>query len=222
LSIVEVSQQLPEIDTLLLRARSIAMMEAVLAPDEERRRYFFSDAWRPDGKIFWMDDNAGNDFSVAFVPGGVLIKGFDHESPLSPSANDDEVWPGMMDGIPDTFQGILGDPIFVYDGVLSATFLAWRTLEDRRWRYGDLEFPEVSASGSDVDGSRMLLPLIDETPLNYLEAAESYYGRQIARGAAIAIWRGESLTDDVVREMNASADLLKVREEASIIGYEGQ
>ncbi|GIE35347.1 hypothetical protein Ait01nite_083920 [Actinoplanes italicus] len=223
MSIVDIGQRLPTIDALLRRARSIAMIEAVLMPDEERRRYFFADAWRPDGQLFWMDDNVGNDLSIAFVPQGALIKGFHHESPLSPSVNDDEVWPGMMDGIPDFLQSVLEDPSLIDDdGILSATFLAWRTPEDRLWRHGDLELAEVSFSGTDIDGSGMLFPLIDETPLSYLEAAESYYDRQIAREAAIAIWRGDPLTDSVIRELNASADVLNAREEAGIIGYQVQ
>lgn len=45
-----------------------------------------------------MSNGSGDEFDIVFSPAGAYIRGFDHESPMSPYV-DDEPWPGVVDQI---------------------------------------------------------------------------------------------------------------------------
>jgi hypothetical protein len=210
---------LPDIARLRERARSLAVMDEILCRDEEARRYFFSAGWRPDAQLFWMDNGTGDDFSIAFLRGGTFVRGFDHESPLSPSLNDDEVWPGLLDGVPADFESLLQEESFLYEGVFSATFCIWRLAEDRRWSHGNVEFPNGLNRSENIDGSDMIRVLCEEEPRSYLDFAESNYGRVVSWDAVSSIWRKAPLTDSLVRELNPSAGVRDLVQEAEDAGY---
>lgn len=47
----------------------------------------------------------------------MLVRGFDHESEMSPYATDDDrVWPGVIDEVPTALRPLLDDPTFVDGG----------------------------------------------------------------------------------------------------------
>ncbi|MGW1666599.1 hypothetical protein [Streptomyces microflavus] len=65
-----------------------------------------------------MDNGSGDDFSVLFTPAGVLVRGFDHGSEMSPYGTDDEQpWPGVIDEVPASLRPLLDDPAFVDEGL---------------------------------------------------------------------------------------------------------
>ncbi|GGV05405.1 hypothetical protein GCM10010502_70370 [Kitasatospora aureofaciens] len=45
-----------------------------------------------------MRNGSGDEYSIVFAPAGVYLRGFDHESPMSPYA-EDGVWPGVVDSV---------------------------------------------------------------------------------------------------------------------------
>ncbi|BFH59492.1 hypothetical protein [Paenibacillus azoreducens] len=48
-----------------------------------------------------IDNGAGDHLIMLFSVEGSIIKGFDHESQLSPYAQDEhKVWPGIYDNVP--------------------------------------------------------------------------------------------------------------------------
>ncbi|MEV6183599.1 hypothetical protein AB0M07_42420, partial [Streptomyces sp. NPDC052015] len=73
-------------------------------------RYHSFDAnWSETEEVFSTRNGSGDEFDIVFSPAGAYIRGFDHESPMSPYA-DDAVWPGVLDSVPETFRAYVEDP----------------------------------------------------------------------------------------------------------------
>jgi hypothetical protein len=215
---VDMAARLPAPDVLERRCKAVAMLDALVSSSELSRRYFFADAWTKDARLGSMADGAGNDYSVAFTSAGTFIRGFDHESPMSPAVNDEELWPGLIDDVPASFADLLTEPAFAYEGVLSATYCIWREAGRPEWRTGDVEFPEEGGRG-DVDGSGQLAVLCDDTPATYLAFAESFYGRSLDAAAATRVWNLDALTDEIVGGLRPGASTESFVNEANTIGY---
>lgn len=154
---VRASRRLPEIATLRDRCRALAMIEAIVCPEWESRYYSFDTAWADGEQMASMSNGSGDEYSIVFTPAGVFIRGFDHESPMSPAVNNDELWPGLVDNIADVFLAQVNEPAFSYDGSLSATFCLWRQTIDAHWHAGNIDFPPLAGYRIDPDGSEMLL-----------------------------------------------------------------
>lgn len=193
------------------------MLDTLVSPEELSRRYFATVRWEYAELLAFMNDGSGNDYSIVFAPNGVFIRGFDHESEMSP-ARTDELWPGLVDGVPPSLVDLTENELFTYEGVLSATYCIWREAHDSQWRVGEIEYPELDGR-DDVDGSRQLETLCDGTPDTYLRFATTHYGRPIDRDLAMRVWALEPLTDELVAGLRPGAAATNLREEASIIGY---
>lgn len=95
-----------------------------------------------------MANGSGDDFSVVFTSAGVLIRGFDHESRMSPYRTDDEqVWPGVTDEVPLALRPLLDEPAF-HDEEIDAprvTTCPRQATGDTAWRTGSaIAFPPGS------------------------------------------------------------------------------
>ncbi|GAA0541785.1 hypothetical protein GCM10010172_23980 [Paractinoplanes ferrugineus] len=218
MSVYEIARIMPSIGLLRQRAQSLAVLDAILCPNADSRRYFYSVQWRLDSQLFWMDSGTGDDLSVTF-PAGAFVRGFAHESPMSPAENSDELWPGMLDGLPAEFESLLEEPSFMYKDVLSATFCMWRAATDGQWRHGSVDLPETDTSSSDVDGSEMMRVLCEEAPPLYVDFAETYYPMPVSREAVEQIWRTVPLTESLVRELNPSVGMAELIEEVGLAAY---
>jgi hypothetical protein len=96
---------LPDIDRLKSLCQSLAMLDAIMSPDWEYRYYSFDSKWDLNEMMASMRNGQGDDFFILFNDNGAIIKGFDHESPMSPYANDPKrVWPGVLDEVPDVLM----------------------------------------------------------------------------------------------------------------------
>src|SRR6185369_15285801 len=99
---------LPDIELLRRLSQSMAMLDAILSPDWEYRYYSFNSNWAPDEMMASMRNGSGDEYFILFNSIGAIIKGFDHESPMSPSASQSQAtWPGVLDDVPTEFQGFL-------------------------------------------------------------------------------------------------------------------
>lgn len=163
-----------------------------------------------------MDNGSGDAWSVVFSPAGVFIRGFDHESPMSPAGNDDELWPGLVDGVPEVFSPYVNEPAFSFEGTLGATVCLWRQTSDDRWHAGDIDFPDRD----DPDGADGLFEvLVDGTAVAYLRFAEDYYETDVDPEAVSAVFALRPLTDEVVRRLNPVLTVEDLVEDRGAIGY---
>ena len=202
---------LPEPEALKRRLMALSALDIILCPEEWLRRYRFDPKWGEDAALASIDNGAGDDMFIVFAPEGVIIKGFDHESDMSPHArDDDEVWPGIYEQTPDSLLKQLDDEALNKENV---TFCIWRVSGDSAWRTGDVD----NQQGLD-DGSDFLLGMIYDTLDDYVEWAESYYEMKISNDIVGQIYSGGKISVDMVKKMNASRDVESAMGELRQIG----
>jgi hypothetical protein len=200
-------ENLCEPGTLLRRCVSLAVLDAILSPDWESRYYSFDGAWGEDTLMASMRSGSGDDIFLAFGPGGVFIKGFAHEAPMAPASRRGEIWPGIYDGLPASFDEFRNEPAFSTEAV---TFCFWWDATAPGWRVGVRELPE----GDDPDGSSALLAIYDGDPKRYVEWASDYYETDVPLDTVRAIYDQKPLTRKLVARLNADADVEDVLRES--------
>ncbi|MFJ7194066.1 MULTISPECIES: hypothetical protein [unclassified Streptomyces] len=217
MTVHDVARRLPDIPALRDRCRSMAMTEAILAPGSPYRRHGFDAHWSPGRELGWMDNGAGDEYSVIFSPEGVYIRGFDHESPMSPYAGDGSVWPGVVDAVPEVFRSCVDEPSFAAGGTPHVTACLWRTTGDDRWRTGQIEY---DGGGSDPDGASYLFSLlVDGTFEEYADWARGYYDTPVDLDAVRHVHALRPLTPEVVAALNPDVTLEQLTAEIAAIGY---
>lgn len=213
---VDVAGALPEISVLRDRCRAMAVLDAILSPEWESRYFSFDAGWGPGQEMASMRDGSGDAYSIVFSGAGAFIRGFAHESSMSPAANEGELWPGLVDTVPEVFAGCVNEPAFSDDDTLAATVCLWREAGDDRWHVGDVEFPD----GADPDGADSLFAaLLEGTGDAYRRFAEDYYELPVDGGAVSSIYALEPVSDEVVRRLNPDVSVQDLADDLAEIGY---
>src|SRR6185503_20125714 len=144
---------------------------------------------------------------------GAIMKGFGHESSMSPWATESgQVWPGVLDEVPGEFQEFLTEPAF---SMGETTFCIWRRKVDPSWQVGEIEYPE----GYDPDGSEDLLFILDGEPSTYRGFAEQYYERPVDLSAVIHVYEQKPLTTEILEVLNAEVSREDLKSDLAQIGY---
>lgn len=207
---------LPDAGKLKALCQSLAMLDAIMSPEWEGRYYSFNNHWDDEAALASMRDGSGDDYFILFVPAGVVIKGFAHESEMSPyRVQPPLVWPGVLDTCPKALKVPLSDPAFSLEDV---TFCIWNTVQDKQWKTGDISFPDAEFS----DGSEDLLCILDGKPETYQKYADEYYEREIRLEAIQHIYNYQPLTTDILTAINSEAAWADLEEDIAEIGYPSQ
>ncbi|MEF9926545.1 MAG: hypothetical protein RR804_01820, partial [Massilia sp.] len=114
---------LPAPNKLKRIMQSLAMLDAILEEDWEYRYFSFDARWSPATQMGSMRNGQGDDLFAVFDPAGCFIRGFDHESPMSPwTSHPAKIWPGVLEHVPPQFSSSLMEPAFHMD---DTTFCIW-------------------------------------------------------------------------------------------------
>ncbi|MFC8918154.1 hypothetical protein ACFT5C_20520 [Streptomyces sp. NPDC057116] len=213
MTVHDTARLLPAIPVLRDHCRALATLEAILCPDARFRHYTFDAHWSATEELASMSNGAGDEFSIVFSPAGAYVRGFDHESPMSPYVHD-AVWPGVVDEVPEVFRRYVDEPAFS-DGVgfPSVTACLWRTAGDDAWRTGAIDFP----AACDPDGSDYLFEhLTDRSAETYQAFAEDAHEVPVDLDAVRHVLALRPLTDEVVAALNPKLTL------AGLAGPAGQ
>ncbi|MET7996779.1 hypothetical protein ABZU76_38465 [Amycolatopsis sp. NPDC005232] len=218
MTVYDVARQLPAIADLRDLCRSLAMLNAILSPDWESRYYSFNATWAEGEEMASMRNGSGDEYSIVFSAAGVYVRGFGHESPMSPYGHDGEPWPGVIDGVPEVFKPFVEEPAFTdEDGVPVVTACLWREAKDDRWRHGTIDFPSNRA---DPDGATGLFQLlVDRSPEAFQSFAEDYYEVSVDLEAVSALYASRPLTQELVSALNVEVTLADLAQDISEIGY---
>lgn len=194
--------------------QSLAVLDAIMSPDEWDMRYFsFNAKWRRGEEMGSVRNGSGDDLFAIFNRSGCLLKGFVHESPMSPyRENPPSIWPGLIEGVPQPFSAAIVEPAFSMSEI---TFCIWRCSDEDDWSIGPIKFPR----SSDPDGSRYLLGFLDGKPKTYQTFAEDYYETEIPIDSVQHIYRHLPLTTEIVESLNPAATLKMIANDLKEIGY---
>lgn len=204
---------LPDPARLLELSRSLALLDSILEPRRSLRFFSFDAAWGADESLASMNSGEGDFYFIWFSPRGTVIRGFDHESPMSPFRREEETpWPGILSGFPKELTYALEEPAFRLDEL---TFAIWRLAAATRWQTGDIVFPREVR---DPDGSRRLLWLLDGRPETYVRFAREYHEVKINPHDVARIYAQEPITPELILSLNPNAEVNKIMKGAKSIG----
>ena len=160
-----------------------------------------------------MRNGQGDEWFCVFSEVGVFLKGFDHESEMSPwSMQPPQVRRGVLDEVPEKFKPFATEPAF---SMADTTFCIWRGHDEDAWQIGHIEWP----SGDDPDGSAWMLSILDGDPQKYHSWAESYYERSIRLELIHHVYQHHQLTDEFVMRLNPERDVKTLASDVEEIGY---
>ncbi|MFF2528232.1 hypothetical protein ACFVS2_04880 [Brevibacillus sp. NPDC058079] len=199
-------------EALKQRLHILSALDIVLCQEEWLRRYQFDPQWDENTRFASINNGAGDDLYILFTPEGVIVKGFDHESEMSPHAREEyEVWPGIFEQVPPALLHRLDDEALTREDV---TFCLWRESTDHVWKTGDIHNPQ----GLD-DGSDFLLGMIYDSPDDYVEWAEDYYEVKLPHDVVGYAFTNTAITKEMIMELNPEVDLEMVMKELQEIGF---
>jgi len=206
--------RLPGIVQLKRLCQSLAALDAVMSPEWEYRYFSFNSRWADEEMMASMRDGSGDEYFILFNSQGAIMKGFAHESPMSPWSNQPErVWPGVLDSVPAEFAEFLTEAAFSME---ETTFCIWRRNDDDSWQTGEIQYPEEP----DPDGSDDLLFALDGDPESYKEFAENYYERSIDLSAVQSIYQHQPMTIEIAKTLNPEVELESLRSDLEEIEYQ--
>ena len=204
---------LSDVESLKRLSQSLAMLDAIMSPDWQSRYYSFNSKWNTGEMMSSMRDGSGDDCFILFNSHGAIIKGFAHESIMSPFARKPhKVWRGMLESAPIEFQSFLSEPAF---SIEATTFCIWRRFADLSWQVGDIDYPK----GDDPDGSEDLLSILDGKPATYKEFAADYFEEEVSLSAVRHIYAHKPLTHEIISKLNEEISTDELRNDMEGIGY---
>ncbi|WP_405170347.1 hypothetical protein MHI12_22145 [Paenibacillus sp. FSL H8-0280] len=209
-------------DALRKRMRILAALDIIFSEEEWLRVHHYEDKLQPG--VAWgnINNGAGDHLHVLFTNSGTLIKGFDHESPLSPHAREDgEIYPGMYDEVPDALMTVLRDHEETLD-MEDVTFCLWQEGNDLSWKVGNwiqlamTEEDEVDARG----GAEFLLGYLEKNMEDYVDWAKGYYDLQDLPLEAVAeIYEEKPVTASLIKQLCPERDVAAALDELQQRGY---
>jgi hypothetical protein len=188
------------------------ILDTVLCRNPATRYHTYQPDRLPGVDVGVLDHGSGDEL-VCFLDArhGCLVKGFDHESPMSPHARDEfRAWPGVLDEVPTGLLAILEAPEFRRE---ETTFCIWRGRGDGHWWQGEVAEPDGG------EWSAHLLGHVFLDAESYLDWAREYYGREDIPAHLVAAVYGSCRVDEAaVRALSPGADVATVRRELAVMG----
>ncbi|GIO08749.1 hypothetical protein J31TS6_47770 [Brevibacillus reuszeri] len=201
----------PDPEKLKQQLLRLSALDIVLCSEDWLRRYQFFPQWDEGVTMASISNGSGDDMYILFAPEGVIVKGFDHESAMSPHARDDyEVWPGIYEQVPASLLKRLEDEALTKEDV---TFCLWREPGDTEWRTGEIANPEQLDDGSDF-----LLGMIYETAEDYIEWAKDYYEIELPVDAVKSIFQSRTISEKAILKLNPERNAELAVKELGAIG----
>jgi hypothetical protein len=205
---------LPDINSLRKLSQSLAMLDAILCPHNDLRTYSFNAHWGAGEMMAKLDNGGGDEYFILFDSAGAIIKGFDHESKMSPYGNDEgKIWSGVLDTVPLEFNSLLQEPAFSIEDI---TFCIWRRYIDSTWHVGNISYPQ---GDEDADGSNWMLSTLDRNLLTYQEWATDYHEAIVDLVAVQHIYDHQPLTSEIVKMLNVNLSIDELVQDIQEIGY---
>ena len=214
MSAAELAARLPDLGTTRAWARALAAVEAVVSPEWEYRYFSFDATWADDEQMASMRNGSGDEWSITFTPAGAYLRGFDHESPLSPYGQQPyRVVAGLLEPVPPELREAASDPAWHLDGVPGTTLSLWRLSSDDGWHHGRPEGSPAVPDGSE------LFDELDGDASTYTAFASDYYEVDVDQGAVEHVYAGRPVTEELARRLNPACDWRSLVDDLRAIGH---
>ncbi len=153
--------------------KAAARCDAILNKNDDSRTYSYSQNWFCGADLARLDNGAGDYVQIVFlINGQAWVKGFAHESAISPHAQDKFAsWPGMYQGLPELWQSWREHPEFDVEEV---SFSCW-TDDGENWQTGSVVLPAGYEDGSD-----WLIKRLEIDADQFITWGRYYYGESFA------------------------------------------
>jgi hypothetical protein len=116
----------PAVGVVRRWSQSLAVLDAIMSADSESRYFSFDGGFGPGQALASMRNGSGDGYSITFTDDGAFLRGFGHESPVSPFAQvAPALWPGLLTGLPAALANIAKGPAFTLGGVPVVTVALW-------------------------------------------------------------------------------------------------
>jgi hypothetical protein len=213
--------RLPAIGVVRRWSQSLAVLDAIMSADWEYRYFSFDAEFAPGQAVASMRNGSGDEYAITFTGDGAFLRGFDHESPLSPFIQTPPaLWPGLLTGLPAPLARMAAGPTPTLRGVPMMTVALWRLAGDEQWHHGQLAYPRAWESVyADPDGSDWLFAQLDGRSESYLLYASEYFGRQLPAEAVMAVLEHRPLTAALVHALNPQRSHHDMIADLNRIGY---
>ncbi|MDT9720116.1 hypothetical protein QVE09_14460 [Paenibacillus sp. ClWae2A] len=210
-------------DALRKRMRILAALDIIFSEEEWLRVHHYEDKLQPGVAWGSINNGAGDHLHVLFTDSGTLIKGFDHESPLSPHAREDgEVYPGMYDEVPETLMAVLRDQEETLD-LEDVTFCLWQEGNDLSWKVGNwIQMAMAEEDKADArGGAEFLLGYMNKNSEDYADWAKEYYDLPDLPLEAVAeVYEEKSVTAaSLIKQLCPERDVAAALDELQQRGY---
>jgi len=235
--------RLGTIADLRRRTQALAVLDLLLHETPEHQ-FARAEGLVEGVELAGRGNGAGDDVLVVFTAEGALVRGFDHESPMSPynpdvalaHLSDDELeemdlgeqlrlqeelrpFPGVLDPVPAPIRELLAqldrDPARPVPIPSVLTFCLWHPHDGDGWQVGEIAFPEHE----DPDGSEFLLGPYSWDAVGYHAQLERYVGRPIPLALVEAVFDHAPLTPELVGLVEAPRELDELLEAVRSLGY---
>lgn len=194
--------------------QALALLDAILEDEWDYRHYSFDSMWSATEHMGSMRNGSGDDFFVVFDTSGCFLRGFDHESAMTPwRETPPKVWPGVLEDVPPQFESSLKESAFHME---DTTFCIWCLAGNSTWSCGSIKFP---SDEEDPDGSQWMLSALDGNPETYQSLAKDYFELDVALEAISRVFSHEPLSVALLQAFPSSRNIQDVIADAEEIGY---
>ena len=204
---------MPEIDELRQHMQKLAVLTAIFSVDLGEPQFVFEPTWARNEQVAIQNNGCGDELYIHFCLVGCFIKGFAHESEMTPYKRDDmSIWPGVIDSVPPQFESSMNEPAFELP---ATTFLIWRLKTDAAWQVGNIPFPP----GDYRDGSADLLEPLGYNAIDFADWLEENYEMSVDAEAVVSVFEGRPLTLPRIRKLNPTSSLAALKAAVMQTGY---
>ncbi|MDR6718350.1 hypothetical protein [Paenibacillus sp. 2003] len=209
-------------DALRKQMRILAALDIIFSEEEWLRVHHYEAELQPGVAWGSINNGAGDHLHVLFTNSGTLIKGFDHESPLSPHAREDgEIYRGMYDEVPETLMAVLRDEEETLD-LEDVTFCLLQEGNDLPWKVGNwIQMAMAEEDKADArGGAEFLLGYLEKNPEEYADWAKGYYDLPDLPLEAVAeVYEEKPMTASLIKQLCPERDVAVVLDELQQRGY---
>lgn len=217
MGISTIAESLPSVAELNRVSTALAALDAIVMPDWERRYYSYDVNWGDMEELASMRDGSGNEYSVVFAGGGAFIRGFDHESKLSP-------WQRMppsphvelFQGLPAEFSEYVNEESFTLGGVPAFTSCFWNCgIPGETWHCG----MSTGVAADEARESRLFASLLEPSPSFYVQHVQEIYEHSLDLNSVTMFYEFVPATRALILAVNPDSDVEVVQQELSELGY---